>query len=115
MPVLENGTTIRVGFVFQSLKLVASLSARDNIVPPVRLDGRHPDPAADEPTGNLDAPPAARCWRSCAPAHAGQTFVVPGWHVAIAVLATGLLGVLASVIPSVRAARVDVLRAIHTP
>lgn len=43
----------------------------------------------------------------------GQTFVVPGWHVTIAVLATGLLGVLASVIPSIRAARVDVLRAIH--
>ena len=43
-----------------------------------------------------------------------HTFTVPGWHVAAAVIATGALGVLASVVPSIRGARVDVLAAIQT-
>lgn len=45
----------------------------------------------------------------------GQTFVVHGWHLTTAVLTTGLLGVIASIIPSVRAAWIDVLRAIQSP
>jgi putative ABC transport system permease protein len=43
-----------------------------------------------------------------------HTFTIPGWHVATAVIATGALGVLASAIPSIRAARVDVLAAIRS-
>ena len=34
----------QVGFVFQSFNLVPSLTAEDNIVLPLRLDGRRPDP-----------------------------------------------------------------------
>ncbi|HEX6232831.1 MAG TPA: ABC transporter permease [Jiangellaceae bacterium] len=40
-----------------------------------------------------------------------DAFTVPGWHVLVAVLATGALGVLASMLPAIRAARVDVLAA----
>jgi putative ABC transport system permease protein len=44
--------------------------------------------------------------------HTAHAFTVPGWHVAAAVIATGGLAVIASVAPSIRAARVDVLAAV---
>ncbi|HEX6326150.1 MAG TPA: FtsX-like permease family protein [Jiangellaceae bacterium] len=44
--------------------------------------------------------------------HAAQTFTVPGWHVAAATIATGGLAVIASLAPSIRAARVDFLAAV---
>lgn len=40
-------------------------------------------------------------------------FTVPSWHIAAAVLVTAVLGVVASAVPSVRAARIDVLAAIQ--